>query len=116
MDDRTAIERPAAAAGRGLAYVFWTGGEERGSWVRLDPAGMTFGTSAACEAPIRDAAAAPEQARIRKEEDQWFLYDLEGRDTTCVDGEAVYRQGLKDGSVVTLGATTGIVRILEGDR
>lgn len=113
MDDKTTIERPPLG---GLAYLFWTSGLERGSAVRLDPRGMTFGTSPGCEARMLEGEAGPEQARIRKEEDSWFLYDLHGRRDTLADGQPVYRHALSDGAVVTLARATGVVRILEGER
>ena len=110
MEDRTVVARSLAS---GLAYLFWVTGQGRGSYVRLSPDGTTFGTGPRADTRLDDEFAAGEQGRIRREGEDWFLYDLAGGGTTMIDNQAVYRSGLSDGARVTLGRSVAVFRIVE---
>jgi len=112
------MEEEAATAAHGdrsdgLAYLFWTTGRERKSYVRLKPAGVTIGSGPRSDAVIADADMAPEQARIRNEDGAWFMYDLSAGGATRLEGTDVYRAELHDGARVTLGHSSAIFRVLE---
>ena len=111
MDDQS-LAAASNEDGGSLAYLFWTTGSGRRSYVRLKPDGTTIGSGARSEVVISDEVAAPEQARIRVEDGAWFIYDLSAGGPTQLDGEDVYRAALRDGARVTLGRSSAVFRVV----
>lgn len=111
MDDQS-VATTSNEGSASLAYLFWTTGSGRRSYVRLKPDGTTIGSGARSEVVISDEEAAPEQARIRVEDGAWFMYDLSAGGPTQLEGENVYRAELRDGARVTLGRSSAVFRVV----
>ena len=111
MDDRTIIT--TGTPERGFAYFFWVSPGIRGTHTHLRPDGVTFGTGPDADVVLPGAEAADEQARVRREGDGWFLYDLASNDTTLLNGAAIYREELASGSRIALAGSEAIFRALE---
>lgn len=109
MSDETVLIRRTPPS---FAYVFWTSGIRRGDHAPLQAAGTTLGRGRECDVLIDDATVSEEQARIRKEGDAWFLYDLASTNSTQVAGEQVFRHELKDTDHITLGETQLVFRVV----
>ena len=109
MRDETVIIRKSPAS---FAYLFWLTGVRRGEHAVVKPAGTTVGRDAACEIVLDDETVSLEQARIRREEDGWVLYDLASANRTEAAGAPVYVKVLADGDHITFGTTEMVFRDL----
>lgn len=111
MRDETVIIRKKRA--QSYAYLFWLSGVRRGEHASLAPEGTTIGRDPDCEVVLDDDTVSAEQARIRQEDGQWFLYDLASANTTMVGDELpVYRHALSDRDRLTFGETQMMFRAL----
>ena len=110
MSDETRMLRKTPET---FAYLFWLTGIRRGTHVPLLAEGNTIGRGGESDILLDDDAVSAEQARIRKEGDSWFLYDLAATNTTTVaDGSAIYRHQLNDRDRITFGTTDMLFRVL----
>lgn len=109
MSDETVILQGGVPS---FAYVFWTNGVRRGDHATLRADGSTIGRSGQCDVRLDDASASAEHARVRREGDAWFLYDLASANPTKVGGVVVHRHELADGDRVTIGASELVFRLL----
>src|SRR4051794_26680775 len=110
MRDETVIIRKAPAS---YAYLFWVSGMRRGEHAALEPEGTTVGRDAECDIILDDDTVSFEQARLRKEEGQWYLYDLASANTTAVAGAgSIYRHAVQDKERITFGSTEMVFRKL----
>jgi pSer/pThr/pTyr-binding forkhead associated (FHA) protein len=95
-----------------FAYLFWVSGVRRGEHASLAAEGTTLGRGAEADVVLSDDTVSDEQARVRKEDDSWWLYDLASTNTTHVAGQPIYRHKLADGDRITLGTTEMVFRVL----
>lgn len=109
MNDDTIILRREPPS---FAYLFWTNGVRRGDSVMLTATGSTIGRRADAEVVLDDPAVSAEQARVRMEEGEWWLYDLAATNRTVVDDAPVTRHRLSDKDRVTFGETTMVFRLV----
>lgn len=109
MRDETVIIRKAPVS---FAYLFWVNGIRRGDHAVLDAQGTTIGRGREVDVLIDDPTVSEEQARVRKEGDVWYLYDLAAANTSEVDHTAVYRTELHDRARLTFGETEMVFREL----
>jgi len=109
MSDKTVIIRRQPQS---FAYLFWIEGPRRGDHAPLATAGTTIGRGREADVILDDDTVSAEQARIRFEKGQWFLYDLASTNRTAVGGQPVVRQALDDGDRITLGMTDMVFRVL----
>src|SRR6185437_9198107 len=91
MSDETVLIRRTPPS---FAYVFWVSGIRRGDHAPIRAEGATLGRGRECDVLIDDPTVSDEQARIRKESDAWFLYDLASTNSTEVGGTAIARHEL----------------------
>lgn len=110
MSDDTVIIRKSPAS---FAYLFWLSGIRRGDSVMLNAGGSTIGRGREADVLLDDETVSDEQARIRKEGDAWFLYDLAATNRTAVDAKPVARHQLADGDRLTFGTTEMAFRALQ---
>lgn len=110
MSDDTVIIRKAPAS---FAYLFWISGVRRGDNAPLNADGTTIGRGREVDVLLDDETVSDEQARIRREGQSWFLYDLASTNRTSVAGQPVARHELADGDRVTFGMTDMIFRALK---
>ncbi|MCC6265923.1 MAG: FHA domain-containing protein [Dehalococcoidia bacterium] len=110
MSDDTVIIRKVPTS---FAYVFWLSGIRRGDNAMLAVEGSTIGRGREADILLDDETVSDEQARIRKEGDAWFLYDLASTNRTAVSGTPVARQQLVDGDRLTFGMTEMAFRVLQ---
>lgn len=75
--------------------------------------GTTIGRGREADVLLDDETVSDEQARIRKEGDAWYLYDLAATNRTAVAGQAVARHQLADGDRLTFGTTEMAFRALK---
>ena len=109
MTDDTVVIRKNPAT---LAYVFWVSGVRRGDHAALTAEGTTLGRGRESDVLVDDPTVSEEHARIRREGEAWYLYDLASANTTEVAGEAVFRHRLADGDRLTLGETHLAFRVV----
>ncbi len=109
MRDETVIIRKRAAS---YAYLFWVSGIRRGDHVALLAEGTTIGRDNECDVILDDDTVSAEQARIRLEDGEWYLYDLASTNRTAVAGADVFRHVLADRERVTFGETDMVFRVL----
>ena len=107
MSDETMVIRKTAPS---FAYLFWLNGVRRGDHVALRGEGTTLGRSGDADVVLDDPTVSEEHARIRREDGQWFLYDLASANTTAVEGETVTRHALTDKDRLQLGMTELVFR------
>ena len=110
MSDATVIIRKTPAS---FAYVFWLSGIRRGDSALVREDGSTIGRGREVDILLDDETVSDEQARIRKEDGAWYLYDLASTNRTIVAGEAVARHELRDGDRLTFGTTDMAFRALK---
>lgn len=109
MSDETVIIRRAPAS---FAYLFWLNTVRRGDHAALRAEGTTIGREAEADVVLDDETVSGEQARVRKEGESWFLYDLAATNPTQVAGQPITRHELKDGDRLTIGTTELAFRVL----
>lgn len=109
MADETVVIRREPAS---FAYLFWLTGVRRGESVMLKKAGSTIGRAADVDVLLDDDTVSMEQARIRQEDGNWWLYDLAATNRTTVDGAAVARHPLVDRDRITFGETSMVFRAI----
>lgn len=110
MRDETVIIRKKRSS---YAYLFWVTGIRRGDHAALEAEGTTIGRAADCDVILDDDTVSAEQARIRLEEGEWYLYDLAAANRTTVTGAGeVFRHVLADRERVTFGETEMVFRVL----
>ncbi len=109
MSDDTVIIRKTPAS---FAYLFWLSGIRRGDSALVREEGSTIGRGREVDVLLDDDTVSDEQARIRKENGTWFLYDLASTNRTMVGAESVARHELKDGDRLTFGTTEMAFRAL----
>ena len=110
MADETVIIRKVPSS---FAYLFWVNGIRRGDHAMVRAEGCTIGRGREADVLLDDETVSEEQARIRKEGDVWFLYDLASTNTSAVGGTNVYRHPLNDGDRMTFGETEMVFRALK---
>jgi pSer/pThr/pTyr-binding forkhead associated (FHA) protein len=102
MSDETVIIPKAPPS---FAYLFWLGGTRRGDHAMVRTSGTTIGRASDADVRLDDETASAEHARIRKEQGEWYLYDLASANTTKVGGQPVTRRRLSDGDRLQIGLT-----------
>jgi pSer/pThr/pTyr-binding forkhead associated (FHA) protein len=107
--DKTVIIRRKPQS---FAYLFWVEGPRRGDHAPLEASGTMIGRGREADVVIDDETVSAEQARIRLEQDRWYLYDLAATNRTAVDGVLVTRHPLEDGVRLTFGMTDMVFRVL----
>lgn len=110
MSEETVIIRKSPTS---FAYLFWLSGIRRGDNAMLATEGSTIGRGREADVLLDDETVSDEQARIRKEGDSWFLYDLAATNRTAVGGRPVTRHQLADGDRLQFGSTEMAFRVLE---
>ena len=110
MDDETRIIRKTASS---FAYLFWLSGVRRGDHAPLKADGSTIGRGKDADIMVDDDTVSAEHARIRKEGEEWYAYDLASKNTTTVAGQAAYRRLLADGDRLSIGETQMAFRVLK---
>jgi pSer/pThr/pTyr-binding forkhead associated (FHA) protein len=109
MSDDTVIIRKGPSA---FAYVFWVSGTRRGDHAAVSPEGTTLGRDHEADVLLDDPTVSLEQARIRREDDEWFLYDLASTNRSVAGTSPVFRHALSDGERLTFGETEMVFRVL----
>ncbi len=102
-DDATRIMAPAAAsAPRTTAIIavntqppFVLGGQDT----------YTIGRQGSCDIMIEDPQASRQHAQFVKEGAGWAISDLNSTNGTLLNGQTVTHRRLKDGDIITVGAT-----------
>lgn len=72
-------------------------GIERSSLIGRDPS--------LCDLVLHDESVSRQHARVRQEEEDFFIYDLTSVNGTFVNGELVTRALLRDGNRISVGNT-----------
>lgn len=99
--------------GRGKLII--TNGPQEGSTIPLLLNKLTIGratSKADWEICLQDPSVSRPHARLELEDSTWILYDLGSANGTSVNGTQVTEKGrgLRDGDVLTLGATLALFR------
>jgi hypothetical protein len=88
-----------------MARLIITSGEEAGREVQLSDT-QVIGRLPTNAIPIKDAGSSRQNTRIYRAHGRFTVIDLNSKNGTFVNGEQVARAELKDGDVITIGATS----------
>jgi MoxR-like ATPase len=86
-----------------MAKIVFRGGEFDGHEVALPEAGITVGRSPKCNLTLADRRISGEHFALRRENDVWWMYDLNSSNGTRVNENRVQAVELKDGDVIGAG-------------
>lgn len=97
--DKTQILRPVP---RPLGWFVITEGSRRGAQFQVQH-GTTVGRSPDNSIVLDDPAVSRQQAKVKLEEGEFYLYDLGAANPTIVNGQPILRHQLSDGDEVVIG-------------
>lgn len=91
---------------KALAYLAELDGARSGYMHRVESEKITLGRGSNAQIRLSDPTAGREQATIRRENGQFYLYDLAASNPTLLNGQQVIgRAQLDDRDVITIGQT-----------
>jgi len=99
------IKLESESASPTLAWLIVKDGKRVGKEFRLQPDITSIGQDAANDIVIDDEAISRQHAKVRKEDEEFVIYDLVSTNGTKVNDENITKHQLKDGDEVTLGTT-----------
>ena len=104
-----------AAVGTGKGSLLITTGSQEGQQIPLLLPRLTIGRATGrgdCDICLQDPSVSRPHARLQQMETTWVLLDLGSANGTFVNGTPVTEKGraLRDGDVLTLGATVALFR------
>ncbi|MGQ9655714.1 MAG: FHA domain-containing protein, partial [Thermodesulfobacteriota bacterium] len=97
--DKTQILRPVP---RSLGWFVITDGPNKGAQFQVQH-GTTLGRSPDNSIVLDDPAVSRQQAKVKLEEGEFYLYDLGATNPTLVNGQPILRHQLSDGDEVVTG-------------
>lgn len=93
------------------AWLYVLTGNQVGRDFRLDET-TTIGRDAVeCDVILSDSKLSAQHARIRREGDEFILYDLASKNGTFVNENRVQRQILADNDIIVVGATKFVFKV-----
>ena len=93
------------------AWLYISAGPDAGRDFRLDRT-TTIGRSAVeCDVILQDEGVSDNHARIKRESDEFIIYDLASLNGTFVNDKTVHKQLLSDNDEITLGETHMIFKV-----
>ena len=107
--DKTQVLRPAP---KSLGWFVITEGPRKGSQFQVQH-GVTVGRSLDNTIVLDDPAVSRQQAKVKLEEGEFYLYDLGSTNPTLVNGQPILRHQLSDGDVITMGNVQMIFKRLQ---
>ena len=96
-----------------MASIVFTEGNYKGNEVVLSGDRMTIGREGTCDLPLDDNGISRQHAKLTCAVGVWRIDDLDSANGTLLNGSPVGTAPLKEGDVVTLGATQFIFRMRE---
>jgi pSer/pThr/pTyr-binding forkhead associated (FHA) protein len=75
-------------------------------WVDLGGRAATIGRSSECSLPIVDENASRKHAEVRYSQGNFYVWDLDSKNGTFVNGSKVKSHKLLDGDLITIGNST----------
>lgn len=88
-----------------LAWLVMEKGDRPGQTFRLQDGDTTIGRLGTCDVALNDPAVSRQHAKIRKEGEDFFVYDLAATNPVLVNKQAVTRQLLVEGDRLEIGNT-----------
>ena len=108
-DARTAAHEPAAPVSPHLVPVIEVGSER----FSLNAPSVSVGRSAEADITVEDTGVSRKHLEIRRQGQNWLAVDLGSTNGSSVDGQRIHgRAQLVDGSVITMGRTRLVFRLL----
>ena len=109
--------RPRLGGGRPIIQI--TSGTQEGLEIPVIKEEMTFGratSSASWDIILQDQAVSRPHARLHLKDNIWHLTDLNSANGTLVNGNPIQdTKTLQDGSVIVMGETTMLFRLIDKD-
>lgn len=94
-----------------VASLIVTKGEQLGTRFKIVSGSLIGRDPNFCDIVLSDESVSRQHAKIRREGDEFFIYDLASTNGTFVNGELVIRAPLRDGDRISMGNTELIFRI-----
>lgn len=88
-----------------LAWLVVEKGDRPGHLYRLSDADTTIGRLGTCDIVLDDATVSRQHAKVRKEGEDFVIYDLAATNPVLVNQQPITRHVLKEGDRVELGNT-----------
>jgi hypothetical protein len=86
-----------------LGWLAMTKGPLLGREFRLNPTETTIGRAAENDIVLDDPTVSRYHAKVRREEEDFYLYDLAATNPTLVNGQTITRHLLREGDQVEIG-------------
>jgi VWFA-related protein len=86
-----------------MAWLVTTKGPQTGREFRLNPDETSLGRAAENDIILDDTTVSRYHAKVRREGEDFFLYDLAATNPTLVNGQAITRHLLREGDKVEIG-------------
>ncbi len=113
----TQQERPPVAGRLAVAWLVVADGETKGAHHPVEEGTTLIGRGSSCDVILLDPGVSRQHARIIRQGDDSYLYDLDSTNGTFVNGEVVGSSQptpLKDGNIVSIGDTSLMFKELRG--
>jgi VWFA-related protein len=95
---------------RHLAWLIMEKGERVGQEFRLHEGDTSIGRAGTNDIVLEDPTVSRQQAKIRLEGDEFYIYDLGATNPTRVNGRVITKQKLADGDRVEMGNTVFVFK------
>jgi len=86
-----------------LGWLVMTKGPQAGREFRLNLDETTLGRAAENDILLDDPTVSRYHAKVRREEEDFYLYDMAATNPTLVNGQAITRHLLQEGDQVEIG-------------
>lgn len=96
-----------------LAWLVMTKGPRAGREFRLNPDETTLGRAAENDIILDDPTVSRYHAKVRQEEEDFYLYDLAATNPTLVNGQSIHRHLLREGDQVEIGEMVFVFKQVE---
>jgi MoxR-like ATPase len=99
-----------------MARLVFRSGDLTGREITIVGDGLTVGRSPRATVTVPDRLVSGEHLAVRRQDGQWWAFDLNSSNGTLVNGQEVKAAELRDGDTLTLGSTTLAFVLTDGPR
>ena len=107
------LTRRLAVEPQPLAWLVMTKGPQAGREFRLNPDETTIGRTGENDIILDDLTVSRYHAKVRREEKDFYLYDMAATNPTLVNGQVITRHLLQEGDKVEIGEMVFVFKRVE---